>query len=111
MMQKIVSFTLDDLAADPKAIEAGLDAACLSRRQKYRVNGVCQLSDTVHFVLLPVDSVADVSSYAIVPTDETGPDGFTAELSQRWSAGFDALGTIEVGETLLVLYARARQRD
>ena len=111
MMQRIVSYTLDDLAADPKAVEAGLNTACRSRRQKYRVNGVCQLADTVHFVLLPVESVARGAGYVIAPADETGPDGFTAELSQRWASGYDAIGTMEVGETLLVLYTRAGQRD
>ena len=111
MMQKIVSFVLDDLAADPGAVQAGLNTACLSRRQKYRVNGVCQLADTVHFVLLPVESVPAELSYVIAPVDETGPDGFSGELSLRWSAGFDALGTMQVGETMFALYARVGRRD
>ena len=108
-MQKVISFSVSDLVIDPDGVADVLTKACSKRRGDYRVRGVCQTADNVFFVLLPVAASEAAESYVIAPLSDVTGDGMTSMLSARWAAGFNALGTVDMGEdSYLMVYARPR---
>jgi len=110
-MQKIVRFDIDDLALDLDSVQESLNRACTGRTGLYRVRGVCTVGDSVYFVLLPVAPDASPEAYVLTYLEDVSDSGFSATLHSRWSAGFDAVGSINAGETVYVLFARPSHPD
>lgn len=108
-MQKLLSYTLDDLRFDPEAIAGVINQACARRR--YRLSGVCQTADRVFFVLIPHD-LTGREDYVIVPVEDPEEAAMTGALADRWIHGFHAIGLIRLEErSLLVVYAREGGKD
>ncbi len=106
MTQRILTFSISDLAFDSGSVARQLTANCRDHAEHYRVGGACQVDERVFFTLLPVRGPAPAAVYRLVPVEDATADGFAAMLSERWHAGFDALGTIDLGDDLLlVLFA------
>jgi len=106
-MQKIVTFPVADLSYDPGAAADALDRACNTRAHRYRVGGVCQIDELVYFVLRPRPTAAPAETYVLTPVEDLGVDGFPDALLQRWSAGFNPLGTVRLDAGVyLILFAR-----
>ena len=103
-MQKILSYTLEDLRFDPEAIAEVINQACSRRR--YRLSGVCQTEDRVLFVLVPHD-LTGREDYVIVPVEDQEEAALTGALADRWIHGFHAIGLIQLDERkFLAVYAR-----
>ncbi len=106
-MQKIISFSLDDLAADTAGVQDAVNTACARRGVKYRVRGLCQIESQVYFALLPKAPEEESETYVLAPLDPApSHQDATAIFSDRWGAGFDLVGSIKVYETLFLLFAR-----
>jgi len=111
MMQKIITFGVNDLALDTDEVAARLTEACSHRRAQYRVRGLCQVREVVYFVLLGLPRGDPPESYVIVPVDDLTDAGVTAMLEQRWEAGFDAVGMVNLGDdACLALFARPQEQ-
>ena len=108
MMQKIISFEVDDLAVDAEEVVNTINNACTKRHDKYKVRGICQIEPHVYFVLLPLRQHEEPERYVLIDVQDTSHDGFVALLNERWSADFDTVGTIEVYEDTKILFATAR---
>ncbi len=108
MMQKIIRFDTDDLALDPEGVAESLNHACTGRTGLYWVRGLCRVGDCVYFVLLPLGPDQVPETYLFVSVDDESALGIPALFQTRWTAGFDAVGTVRIGETLLALFARPR---
>ncbi len=108
-MHRTLPFSLDDLAADHKSVQATLNDACSKRRQKYWLRGVAQVEDHVYFFLLPrVGNSAD-EDYVLAPLPEIpSHQDMIGILDDRWAAGFDMIGSCRVYETLFLVFARGR---
>lgn len=109
-MQKTSSFNLQDVILDPETVGGALTDACRNRQGNFRVTAVCQLDEIVTFVLQPTRDGAAGDEIVIVPVDEPTPEAFPRELFDRWTNGFNALGTIAAGgNSWLAVYARTRE--
>ena len=109
-MQKVLVFSVDDLAVERKNVAQALNNACNNRSQKYRVRGMCQVDDEVYFVLLPRRQGESAEDYVFAPADDISETGMASLLEERWEAGFDTVGLINLGEdSLLMFYARPRE--
>ena len=103
-MQKLLSYTLEDLRFDPEAVAGVINQACSRRR--YRLSGVCQAEDRVFFVLVPHDLTGE-EDYVIVPVEDPEEAALTGALADRWIHGFHAVGLILLDERkYLAVYAR-----
>jgi len=108
MNQKLVSFSVADLAARTDEIAAALTEAC-RRSPGYVVRGLCQVEDIVHFVLLSLRGGEQPAAYILAFVDDVSEAGLTAMLAQRWASGFDAVGTVALGDgAYLTLFAKSR---
>jgi len=106
-MQKIVTFPVADLSLDPKSAADALNRACNKRTHHYRVQGVCQIDELVYFVLRPRPTNSPAETYVLVPADHGATGDFADVLLERWSAGFNALGTVRLDAGVhLILFAR-----
>ncbi len=105
-MQRVVSFSLDDLVVDSDGVIETLNNACTHRHDHYRVSGICQLENKIYFVLLPLDSGEKMRDYIMVPAEDVSHDGFVDMLHTRWSSGFDLIGSVQLYETTMVLFAK-----
>jgi len=106
-MQKIVSFAVDDIVVDPEGVTTTLNAACNHRSEARRVRAVCQVGETVFFVLSPLFPQESHAEYRLVTVEDTTWDGFSALLEERWTGGFDPVGAIKLYETTMVLFGRS----
>lgn len=108
MMQRLATFSVDDIAFDPKAVGNSLNERCNEGRNKYYVRGACQTEGVVHFVLLPRPEHREEETYVLAPlSEDVTPEGVEAELAERWSAGFDTIATINLGRArYYALFAR-----
>ena len=106
MMQKVVRYSLDDVALDHKAVAQALNRACRRGSTRYAVRGLAQIDDALYFVLLPAGDQLPDEQYVLAPVEDRSRSGFTAELTERWAAGFDLIGTLQLGDGFLALYAR-----
>lgn len=106
MSQRIVTFSVDDIAVDPDGVMASLNDACCHRHDHYRIHGMCQVATEVFYVLLPLAAHEKARTYVMVPVDDISYDGFVSLLNERWSGGFDIIGTIQVYDTTYALFER-----
>lgn len=109
-MQKLVSFDVQEIAFAPEDVAAALNKACSARQGRYRVSGLCQLDNTVLFVLLPLEGAQPLEEYQFSTVSDLTVAGFTEELLGRWARGLNALGAVAVGDTRVLLLARPRGR-
>lgn len=107
-MQKIVSFDVQEIAFSPEDVAAALNKACSARQGRYRVSGLCQLDNTVLFVLLPLERAQPLEEYQFSTASDLTIPGFTAALLDRWSRGLNALGAVVMGNTRVLLLARPK---
>jgi hypothetical protein len=106
-MQRILTYHIDDLAVDHKDVMATVNAACTHRGVEYTVRGVCQVEDHVYFILLPLEDKEREEEYVLVPkADPPSRDEMIAILNDRWNNNFDPVGSIQVYETPMILYAK-----
>lgn len=104
MMQRVLPFEVADVATSPEQVAAALNKACNSRLQHHHVTGVCQLADRVYFVLNPVPATAPGETYLLAPLRDVSPGGFPAEIFERWSSGFNTIGTIDLEGSFMAVY-------
>ncbi|OGV62468.1 MAG: hypothetical protein A3K19_33465 [Lentisphaerae bacterium RIFOXYB12_FULL_65_16] len=106
-MQKILTFSLDDVAFDPAQVAQTLAEACDNRKQKSVVRGFFQIDEVVYAVLHERKPSQPAELYTLVPIEDTSSQSMVSMLEQRWEAGFDALGTVDLGDgTSYLLLAR-----
>ena len=109
-MQKVLLFSVDDIAADTSNVAQALAKACNGRTDHFRVRGLCQIEDEVYFVLLPRPRGETREDYVFAPLEDISDMGMQALLEERWEAGFDTVGLIDLGEdSYLMLYARPQE--
>ena len=101
-MQRIMTFSIEDIAIDRKAVAKKINKACDHHPYHYKVNGLCQVEDKVYFILLPVEDESLKKEYVLAPIDDVSPDGFTAELETRWESGFNTVGIISFGDNFFM---------
>lgn len=110
-MQRILSYHIDDLAVDPQDVIHAVNDACTHRGVEYKVRGVCQIEDHVFFVLLPLEDKEREEEYVLVAkSDPPSRDEMIAILNDRWHADFDTVGSIQVYETPMMVYAKPLKR-
>lgn len=107
MMQRILHFDVDDIIVDPDNVLDRVKHACAAADGTYRLRGICQIGDRVSFVLTPREAAYLEETYVFGWLDDTSPQGFQTALMNRWSGGYDTLGTVNLGDNryLLVLAA------
>lgn len=106
-MHTIMPFSVADVSFDAESVAAALNTACGHRHERRRVRGVCQIGEVVYFFLLPLRKGEPLESYLLVAIRDLTEAGLTSMLAQRWEAGFDAVGTITLGEaSYYMLFAR-----
>ncbi len=111
-MHKIMPFSLDDLAANSKEVQDSVNTACCRRTTKYRLRGVAQIEEHVYFFLLPRGSEEEMEDYVFAPLEESvAHEDIIGMISDRWSAGFDLVGSFDVYGTLFMVYARKQEND
>ena len=101
-MQRIMTFSIEDIAIDRKAVVKKINSGCDHHPYHYRVNGLCQLDDKVYFVLLPLDEGVERKEYVLAPVEDPSQDGIVTELETRWEAGFNTIGTINFGDNFFM---------
>jgi len=104
-MQKIITFEVPEIALSPEQVAMALNKACSARQGRYRISGLCQLEDTVLFLLLPLARGDAVEEYLFCTASDLTIPGFTGELLNRWSHGFNTLGALAVGNARVLLLA------
>jgi hypothetical protein len=106
-MQKILTFSLDDIAFDPQQVASTLDEACNARKSKSVVRGFLQVDRVVYAVLQDRRPDQRAEVHTLVPIEDTTTQSMVGVLEQRWEAGFDAIGTADLGDgTCYLLLAR-----
>ena len=111
-MQRIISYTIADIAMDPKEIARSLNHACGDHHDHYRICGISQIDEGVHFILLPTKDCFAKESYVIAPLEDLSDDGIFSELETRWESGFNTIGNIQLdSNTYLALYAREHEEE
>lgn len=105
-MQKLIPFSIDDIAFDPDEVAGAVNEACEQRRTKYKLRGVCRAYERIYFVLLPLKENEQLEEYLIKPIDDPSENGISAELENRWESGFDTIGSIQVDDRILGVFAK-----
>ncbi|MFO7821874.1 MAG: hypothetical protein R6V56_07485 [Lentisphaeria bacterium] len=109
MEQRIVSFTIDEIAVDTDNVLDSLNEACTKRHLHYWVRGICKIEDRVYFMLLPVSEGQAAETYRFVEGEEMGDGDFVAEVNSRYQGGFDMVGSFKVYDTLMLVFATGRK--
>lgn len=105
-MQKILRYSISDLCADVEGVLAAVTRACRQPSGPYRVRGLVQLDSLVLLQLLP-RGAAPAEVYCFSEVCDATEDDVVAVLNERWSAGFDCVGSVSAGDGLfLLLFAR-----
>jgi hypothetical protein len=106
-MQKTLQYTVAGICADVDGVSAAITRATRQPSGPYRVRGVLQADERVYVLLLPAPQ-GPPETYRFIEVCDRGEDELVALLSERWAAGFDAIGSVAAGDgLLLVLFARA----
>ena len=106
MNQRILCFSVDDLAVDPDGVAAAITQACARRRAGRRVQAVCQTGADVYVVLFPLPSGERPATYLLEAAADVSSQGFVSLLNERYAAGLDVAGTVKVYDSVMVLFAR-----
>lgn len=106
MNQKIAVYATDEVAFDAPAVAEALTRTCNEHRVRYRVTGVCQVAEAVYFILVLGRPSDQPYTYVFVSIEDATEDGVTDLLYGRWQSGFDAIGTVDLGDgAVFVLFA------
>lgn len=99
MMQRHLKYAVGDIVLDPNAVAERLNQACNGPEGVFMIRGVCQFGTAVSFLLLPLEAEEEpVEHYYLAPLEDSTADGIDTEIMNRWTAGFDVLGAIALGE-------------
>lgn len=110
-MHRTLTFSINDLAADTKGVQDAVNAACSRRGTKYKLRGLVQMEDHVYFFLLPRDRDTAEEEYVLAPLDEVVThEEMIGLISDRWAAGFDLVGAIDIYGTMFLVLARSQSR-
>ena len=107
-MIRIITLTQDDVLFDRKAAGETLDKA-VRRKTPLRFTGVCPVGDALLIVFTecsagdPGDRDANFV-FAKMPSGD--PEEISAAILNRYSGGFDTLGTFPIGDNLWGLFKR-----
>lgn len=104
MMQRILNFSVDDVIIDQETVEERLNSACADPAKPYRLRGVCQVDQQVAFLLVPAEEMAQKEeTYTFGMLADTTVAGFETAVSERWFAGLEVLGILNLGEDRYLL--------
>jgi hypothetical protein len=96
-MHRTLVLSLQELWHDHVAVAERVNHACRGTGGAFRVRGIAQFKDRVFVYLLPV--VDDVTeAYVLAPWEDESVAGVSTCLSERWGAGFDLVGAIQLDE-------------
>ena len=109
MEQRIISFTIDEIAVDTDNVIESLNDACTKRHLHYWVRGICQLEDRVYFMLLPCSDNQHAETYRISALEEIGDENFVATVNGRYQGGYDTVGSFRVYDTIMLLFATTKK--
>ncbi|MFW6414307.1 MAG: hypothetical protein ACOCZS_03290 [Verrucomicrobiota bacterium] len=109
MEHKIIHYHIDDIAIDPEDICDSLNEACTKRQHRFRLRGICQLENHVYFVMVPLRSGEPREEYIITTLEDISHEGFIATVNNRYQGGFDVIGSFQVYETHMALFAKVLQ--
>ncbi len=103
-MHRTLVYDLDELWHDHADVAARVNRACAGGEQGWRVRGMAQVAEQVFVYLLPERRGA-AEEYVLAPWEDESVEGVATCLSERWSAGFDLVGSVrlEAGRYLLLL--------
>jgi hypothetical protein len=103
-MHRTLVYHLDELWHDHADVAARVSRACAGSEKAWRVRGLAQVADQVFVYLLP-DGHGATEEYVLAPWEDESVEGVATGLSERWSAGFDLVGSVrlEAGRYLLLL--------
>jgi hypothetical protein len=105
-MPKTLSYTVADICADLEGVSTAITQACRLPSGPYRVRGLIQLEERVLVQLVPTRG-AEVETYRFAEACDGSEDDLVSLLGERWTAGFDCLGSVSAGDgLLLLLFAR-----
>lgn len=105
-MQKILRYSVADLCADVEGVSAAITHACRQPSGPYRVRGLVQVDDEVFIQLLPA-AAGRTDVYRFAEACDVTEADVVALLTERWTAGFDCVGSVSTGDGLyLFLFAR-----
>ncbi len=105
-MHRTLPFSVDDLAADAKGVQETINNACSRRGQKYQLRGLAQIEDHVYFFLLPRPQSVTEEEYVLAPLEDIPThEDMVGLISDRWTAGFDLIGSFNVYETTFLVFA------
>ena len=101
-MSKTLSYTVAGICADPEAVSAAITQACRLPSGPYRVRGLIQMEERVLLQLVPARGAAP-ETYRFAEAYDGSEDDLISILGERWTAGFDCLGSVSAGDGLLLL--------
>jgi hypothetical protein len=110
-MQKIITFSVQDIVVSPEQVAEALTHACLKRRGRYRVSGLAQLGDQVYFVLVSAGRGFARERYILATVEDISTDGFPEALLHRWSNGCNLIGLVVHAGGHQALYAQPERDD
>ena len=102
-MQRILVFSIDEVAVDYQSVGKAVNAACRRDHTEYQVQGLCQTNDSVLFTLEEKTSENNVR-YIIAPFSGTSNDDVKADIYTRWSSGFSTKGLIRLSDIYVGLF-------
>lgn len=103
---KTLSFTVAGICTDLEAVSAAITGACRLPSGPYRVRGLIQMEERVLVQLVPARG-AVLETYRFSEACDGSEDDLICMLGERWTAGFDCLGSVSAGDgLLLLLFAR-----
>lgn len=108
MEQRIISFSMDEIAVDTDDVVNSINEACTKRHHHYWVRGVCQVEQQVYFILLPITEGHESEVYRLesLPEEEFGHEDFVSDLNERYQGGFDTVGSFKIYDTIMVVFAK-----
>jgi hypothetical protein len=101
-LPKTLSYTVAGICADGEAVSAAITQACRLPSGPYRVRGLIQMEERVLVQLLPAGGAA-LETYRFVEACDGSEDELLCLLAERWTAGFECLGSVSAGDGLLLL--------
>ncbi len=103
MHNRILIYSLDDLAIEYEDIAIALTKICAYRDAEYKISGVCQTRDRVYFPL-EINEDKIHPTYILAPFSGLSDAQVEADLFSRWTAGFNTKGLIRMTESYLGLF-------
>ena len=110
MKQRILVYSIEEIAVDYKAVAQSINCACQRDRTRYRVSGLCQTHDCVLFSLDEMSSRISIK-YVLVPFSGTSNEQVKADIYTRWSSGFSTRGLIRLSDSYLGLFESGERKQ